>query len=78
MWLRVLSFCSRTWFVVEVPQCAVCGAEAGSAGGVVKKLMRCPCTRVYYCGKKHQLEDWKRHKRTCTTAKKKKKKKKKG
>ena len=69
VWLHVLSFCSRTWFVP--PRCALCGLEAGSAG--VKKLRRCPCTRVYYCGKKHQLEDWKRHKRTCTSAKKKKK-----
>ena len=75
VWLRVLSFCSRTWFVVDVPQCAVCGAEAGSAG--VKKLMQCPCACVYYCGAKHQTEDWKRHKRTCSAAKKKRKKKKK-
>lgn len=80
VWLRVLSFCSRTWFIVDdasSPQCAVCGAKAGNAGGVTAKLMQCPCARVYYCGAKHQLEDWKRHKRTCSKAKKSKKNKKK-
>ena len=66
VWLRILSFCSRTWFIVDAPQCAVCGAEAGSAGA--KKLMQCPCARVYYCGKKHQLKDWANHKQSAECA----------
>lgn len=34
--------------------------------GNVENLKRCSkCTQVYYCSKEHQIEDWKRHKKSC-------------
>ncbi|KAL8377052.1 hypothetical protein RB595_007946 [Gaeumannomyces hyphopodioides] len=44
---------------VEITTCKVCGKTEG--------MMRCGrCKVIAYCGKEHQKQDWKIHKRICT------------
>jgi hypothetical protein len=45
---------------VEVLRCRVCGKT--------EEMMRCArCKVVGYCGREHQKEDWKVHKRSCVS-----------
>jgi len=67
--------------------CLQCGALRGNEKcqkvqekkkeGEKAPLLKCPCTKVYFCSVECQKVAWKDHKKTCTAPKKKKKKKKK-
>ena len=51
---------------IVIEECAICHAdECPEKPGL--KLSRCSrCRKVFYCGRKHQAEDWKaRHKKQC-------------
>lgn len=42
--------------------CQVC-KRAGTRSEPLKRCSRCSC--IFYCGKEHQKEDWKSHKKLC-------------
>ena len=50
---------------IIVRECAICHRFETPEGEDLKLLRCSKCQAAFYCGKEHQLDDWKRHKKEC-------------
>jgi len=52
---------ARLSFGIEYKRCALCNVEEQ----VSRSFKQCPCKKVFYCCKEHQVDHWSTHKLCC-------------